>query len=163
MGIAFGTLQCGLARAPSAVMTPEILETRWARHAAALSAIRRRVFVEEQGVPIALELDDLDQAAWHLLALVDGVTPVGTARLLDDGHIGRMAVLPAWRGQGIGTSLLRHAIQMAQADGRRAFLHAQCSAIPFYERLGFRAEGPVFLDAGIAHRLMRLSNSVSRR
>lgn len=142
-------------------MTLEILETRWIEHASELSAIRREVFVEEQGVPIALELDALDNAARHLLAVVDGVTPVGTARLLEDGHIGRMAVLCAWRGQGIGTSLLRHAVQLAQADGQSAFLHAQCSAIPFYERLGFRAEGPVFLDAGIAHRLMRLTSTVS--
>jgi predicted GNAT family N-acyltransferase len=142
-------------------MTPEILETHWTKHASELAEIRRRVFVEEQGVPIALELDALDQAARHLLAFADRVRPVGTVRLLDDGHIGRMAVLPAWRGQGIGTSLLRHAIQMAKADGQRAFLHAQCRAITFYRRLGFHAEGPVFLDAGIAHRLMRLPDTVS--
>lgn len=138
-------------------MKLEIITTDWPRDAGTLRAIRERVFVEEQGVPMELELDGLDPGARHLIAIVDEDLPVGTARLLDDGHVGRMAVLPAWRGRGIGTALLRRAVELAIAGGRpHAFLHAQCAAIPFYERLGFRAEGPVFLDAGIEHRLMRL-------
>jgi predicted GNAT family N-acyltransferase len=137
-------------------MTMQILVTDWDTHAAALMAIREQVFIDEQGVPRELEHDAYDLTALHLLALIDQAIPVGTARLLEDGHIGRMAVIRAWRGQGIGSALLRELVAVATGRGQsEPFLHAQCAAIPFYERYGFRAEGPVFMDAGIAHRLMR--------
>lgn len=138
-------------------MTLEIRPASWARDAEALTAIRFRVFVEEQAVPEDLELDGEDAGAAHWLALSDG-KPVGTLRLLRDGHIGRLAVLSEARGQGIGSALLdaalRHAREQAQ---REVYLHAQVHALVFYERRHFRAEGPEFLDAGILHRLMRLS------
>jgi predicted GNAT family N-acyltransferase len=133
-----------------------VIHTDWAADGPTLLAIRHRVFVDEQAVPPELEHDAHDATAGHLLALVDD-TPVGTARMLPGGHIGRMAVLAEWRGQGIGTTLLRSLLELAESQGIRSpYLHAQCSAIGFYERLGFRAEGPEFLDAGIAHRLMRI-------
>lgn len=137
-------------------MTLQILATDWDTHAAELMAVREQVFIHEQGVPRELEHDAYDLAALHLVAQIDQSIPVGTARLLEDGHIGRMAVIRAWRGQGIGSALLRELITIAAERGQsQPFLHAQCTAIPFYERLGFRAEGAVFMDAGIAHRLMR--------
>lgn len=145
-------------------MSVRLIRTDWASEGPALLAVRHRVFVEEQGVPLALEHDEHDASATHLLALVDGDGPVGAARMLDDGQIGRMAVLAEWRGQGIGTAMLRELLDLAADQGIGApFLHAQCRAIGFYKRLGFQAQGPEFLDAGIPHRLMRIPESQSKR
>jgi predicted GNAT family N-acyltransferase len=136
-------------------MTVSIQAVTWAEAADALLAIRHAVFVDEQGVPVELEHDQHDAAALHLLATLADGTPVGTARLLADGHIGRMAVIAPCRGRGIGSRLLRELLRHARDQGLiRVFLHAQCSAIPFYERHGLHAEGAVFDDAGIDHRRM---------
>ncbi|NAZ38290.1 GNAT family N-acetyltransferase [Rubellimicrobium sp. CFH 75288] len=120
-------------------------------------AIRRRVFIEEQGVAEALEIDGLDGEAIHLLAR-EGGRAIGTARLLlrgEVGKIGRVAVLPEARGRGAGAALMEAALEVLRARGaRQARLGSQVHAIPFYERLGFRAEGPVYDDAGIPHRDM---------
>jgi predicted GNAT family N-acyltransferase len=103
---------------------------------------------------VELEWDEFDASAHHLLAMVDGVA-AGTGRLLPDGHIGRMAVLRAWRGQGVGSALLAELMRIAAARGlRRVMLNAQVQAVPFYLRHGFQAEGDEFPDAGIAHRRM---------
>ncbi len=120
---------------------------------ARLSDIRRRVFIEEQGVPEALEWDDEDTAARHFLARADG-QPAGCARLLPDGRIGRMAVLPPWRGHGIGSALLAHCEQAARAQGlTEVRLSAQLQALDFYLRGGYEpVMAHVYLDAGIPHR-----------
>jgi len=132
----------------------------------AVFAIRMTVFVEEQGVPAEEELDAYDVTAAHFLARsVTDPTPsgiVGTARLLDKGHgigkIGRVAVLREYRGKGIGALLMRRIEQDARAAGyTELILEAQCYAIPFYEKLGYIAEGDIFLDCDIEHRLMRKS------
>jgi predicted GNAT family N-acyltransferase len=138
-------------------MNVVIRQVTWDSHEAELYRIRHVVFVVEQGVPVELERDAHDPQALHLLALTADGRPVGTARMLADGHIGRMAVLRAWRNQGIGSALLERLVQLARQQGRSSvFLHAQCQAEPFYARLGFVAEGAVFQDAGIDHRCMRL-------
>lgn len=125
------------------------------RDGAAIRRIREMVFIHEQRVPAELEWDGLDEDAAHVLAELSNGTPVGTARLLVDGHIGRVAVLPAWRGVGVGTSLLKTLLDVAREQGhRRVFLGAQIPAIGFYERLGFMSYGEEFMDAGIAHRHM---------
>ncbi|WP_163558921.1 GNAT family N-acetyltransferase [Halomonas sp. NO4] len=135
----------------------EIQEGSWAELGAPASEIRRVVFIEEQQVPREEEWDGRDDACRHFLARLDG-TPVGTARLLPDAHIGRVAVLAEARGRGIGVALMQAAIDAARRDGHPAVeLAAQTHALPFYERLGFQAFGGEFLDAGIAHRNMRLS------
>jgi ElaA protein len=126
-------------------------------------ALRRRVFIEEQGVSEADEVDDRDGEAIHLLATVAGC-PVGSARLLiegDTGKIGRVCVLAEARGKGIGAALIRAAVaDLAAMPGvSRAKLGAQVHALGFYERLGFVAVGPVYLDAGIEHRDMVLGLS----
>ncbi len=127
----------------------------WPEHSATLLAIRFAVFVREQGVPPELEHDEHDAAALHLLASDVEGKPIGTARMLADGHIGRMAVLPPWRGHGVGSVLLRELLRIADQRGHRhVFLHAQCSAEGFYRRLGFAPVGEVFDDAGIDHRQM---------
>ncbi len=84
--------------------------------------------------------------------------PLGTGRLLPDGHIGRMAVIAPWRGRGVGDAILRTLVEAGAERGHGQLrLNAQLSAIGFYERLGFEALGPVFDDAGIPHRAMRLT------
>jgi predicted GNAT family N-acyltransferase len=138
-------------------MTFTIEPARWPADRPALSQVRETVFVHEQGVPLALEWDEQDATARHLLARDAAGRPIGTGRLLPDGHIGRMAVLPAWRGRGVGTALLLGLLDAARMSGlTEVVLNAQCSALPFYERQGFTAEGPIFDDAGIPHRRMRL-------
>lgn len=127
----------------------------WQQLAEQAAAVRHEVFVQEQQVPIELELDEDDAVAVHALAL-DGATAMGTGRLLPDAHIGRMAVLAAYRGQGVGTQLLMALVNESQRRGDRwVVLAAQCQAQGFYRRHGFVAEGEVFLDAGIQHVLMR--------
>lgn len=121
-------------------------------------AVRMEVFVGEQQVPPEEEMDELDDAAVHVLALLDG-QPVGTGRLiLEDGgtaRIGRMAVLQPFRGRGLGGAILRRLMDLArERDVRVVRLAGQLHAIPFYEHFGFVAYGDVFLDAGIEHRMM---------
>jgi len=121
-------------------------------------AIRMEVFVEEQQVPAELELDDYDNVATHLLLTEDG-TPLATARLVDKhgiAKIGRVAVVKAARGRGLGLRVMRAVLEEARSQGfAEAMLDSQTYAIPFYEKLGFAAEGEEFDDAGIPHRLMR--------
>ena len=120
--------------------------------------LRRRVFIEEQGVSEADELDDLDAVSMHLLVRVDG-KPVGTARVVSkdkDAKIGRVCVLKTHRSKGLGAMLIREALHIAKSDPTksRAVLGAQTHAIKFYEGLGFAAFGPEYDDAGIPHRDM---------
>lgn len=121
-------------------------------------SIRQEVFVEEQGVDPMLEIDDYDYIAWHVLARVGG-TPVGTARLVTvDAYvakIGRVAVLPDYRGRGIASAMVQLVSEYAKRESRNTLvLDSQLTAMPLYERLGFVAEGEPFLDAGIIHRRM---------
>lgn len=123
---------------------------------AACLRLRRTVFIEEQGVSEAEEVDGLDADCVHLLASDDGV-PVGTARILlkgDLAKIGRVCVLPSHRGTGLGAALIRRALEEMQGNATTAKLGAQVHALGFYEALGFTAIGPVYDDAGIPHRDM---------
>jgi predicted GNAT family N-acyltransferase len=128
-------------------------------------AVRRAVFIEEQAVPESLEVDEHDgdpvrvTTALHVLARA-GAVPAATGRLLlasDQGnaHIGRVAVLAAYRGRGLGTAVMEALHVLARERGFTGItLAAQLHAIGFYERLGYAARGEVFLDAGIEHRWM---------
>ena len=129
----------------------------WNTDRAALSAIRREVFVVEQRVPEEEEWDDMDIRCRHVIALtVDGAA-IGTGRLLPDQRIGRMAVLKAWRERGVGSALLAELIAMAREDGHReSRLHAQTHAMVFYRKHGYAAVGGEFIEAGIPHVEMRL-------
>ena len=105
---------------------------------------------------MALEWDGEDARAFHLLAVSDGGDPIATARLLATGQIGRMAVLPAWRGRGVGRAMLIRLLEHIERNHLPSpFLHAQTSALGFYAKLGFVAEGERFMDAGIPHVHMR--------
>jgi predicted GNAT family N-acyltransferase len=137
--------------------TPAIALTR---DIATCLALRREVFIEEQGVSEADEVDGLDGGALHLLAFV-GETPVGTARLLvkgQTGKIGRVCVRGTARGTGLGAGLIRAALDVLreQPGVTEAALGAQSHATGFYEKLGFRVVGDEFMDAGMAHRHMVL-------
>jgi len=118
--------------------------------------IRREVFIEEQQVPEELELDEYDATALHFIAL-DGMHPVATARvLLKEGgktaKIGRVAVLKQARGSGIGKNLMQFLEKAPDLAHVSSFvLEAQTHALAFYERLGYRAHGEEFMDAGIPH------------
>ena len=136
-------------------MTLQVVETQ---DIAACRALRRVVFIEEQGVSLADEVDGRDGEARHLLAVLDGVA-VGTARLLSEGavgKIGRVCVLAHLRGQGVGAALIRAAVGLfGDAPGiRKVKLGAQTHALAFYEQFGFLAVGEVYQDAGMPHRDM---------
>lgn len=127
----------------------------WDQARAHAAPIRFAVFVEEQGVPREIELDELDEACVHAVAF-EGARAVATGRLLPDGHIGRMAVLKPWRGRGIGALMLSNLIQCAKARGdAEVVLSAQVHAVPFYRAHGFMEEGAPFMEAGIPHQNMR--------
>lgn len=126
----------------------------WNVDRGALRAVREQVFVREQAVPVELEWDDFDPLCQHVVAEVAG-RAIGTGRLLPDGHIGRMAVLESWRGQGVGSALLEALLQIARDRGiRRVSLNAQSRAVAFYRRHAFVTEGKEFIEAGIPHRSM---------
>ncbi|MFF4584517.1 GNAT family N-acetyltransferase [Streptomyces sp. NPDC001388] len=134
-------------------------------------AVRKEVFVREQGVPEDLEYDEHDAGAVHVLAVREDGVPLGTGRLLYGeaaaartggdpavGSLGRLAVAREARGLGVGVALVRAIEEAAHARGLAAVdLHAQTQALGFYERLGYEAYGPEDMEAGIAHRSMRRS------
>lgn len=127
----------------------------------AVLALRIEVFVDEQKCPADEEPDAYDAHARHLMAVDNGVV-VGCARVIDKGDrhakVGRVAVRRDRRGTGIGALVMRAALDALTGEGcRMVSLEAQVPVIAFYERLGFVADGPVYLDAGIPHRHMERS------
>ena len=130
----------------------------WEEGSLELAAIRRQVFVIEQHVPEDLEWDGIDPQCSHVLARDLAGRPIGTGRLLPDGHIGRMAVLAPWRGTGVGGAMLDALIAMArEARHSAAVLNAQVYVMPFYAKYGFVPVGEEFMEAGIPHHAMRLT------
>ena len=124
----------------------------WTDASSEAKAVRETVFVREQNVPADLELDELDASSLHALAFDSAGKVLGTGRLLPDGHIGRMAVLPAARGQGTGRAILDALSEAARERGHEVIrLNAQIQAVSFYQKYGFTSEGEAFLDAGIPH------------
>ncbi|TFH69000.1 GNAT family N-acetyltransferase [Gammaproteobacteria bacterium LSUCC0057] len=124
----------------------------WRDDSEILLAVRIAVFVAEQGVPLALEVDHHDARADHWLVRSADGAAIGCARLLEDGKIGRLAVLKQWRGRGIATQLMAAIEAFARRRGcTKLQLGAQLQALEFYRRLGYREYGKPFDDAGIAH------------
>ena len=137
-----------------------ILIQSWQEAAKAAFAIRQKVFIEEQGVPEDLEVDEFDPLATHALAFQKSQC-IGTGRLVSleekCGQIGRMAVLPRYRNTGVGRAILEGLVEHAQSVGMESLiLHSQVAAIPFYEKHGFEAQGDTYDEAGIPHRNMIL-------
>jgi predicted GNAT family N-acyltransferase len=134
-----------------------IKQVTWATHETQLRLIREQVFILEQHVPSVLEWDDLDAGATHLLAFNQQAQVIACARLLDNGTIGRIAVLLEKRGMGIGSALLQTAINICKQQSLKAVtLSAQTHAIVFYQKAGFVIVSDVYLDANIPHVDMQL-------
>jgi predicted GNAT family N-acyltransferase len=128
----------------------------WEQARVHASPVRFTVFVEEQGVPRDIELDEYDPVSVHAVVFEDEM-PIATGRLLPDGHIGRMAVLKNWRNRGIGGLMLTRLLERAKERGEpEVALSAQIHAVPFYRAHGFVEEGSEYLEAGIRHQAMRL-------
>jgi predicted GNAT family N-acyltransferase len=128
----------------------------WEQAQPSAGPLRFAIFVDEQNVPSGIELDDQDEHCVHAVAFdVDG-KPIGTGRLLPDGHIGRMAVVKEWRRRGIGAEILEALMAEARKRGHaEVVVSAQLQAAEFYREHGFAAEGKVYPEAGILHQTMR--------
>ena len=127
-----------------------------------IQRVRRAVFIEEQHIPERDEWDEMDLVAVNALAYAAAASAkrdaVGTGRLEPTGKIGRVAVLPQYRGTGAGIAVMQRLVELAAERGfTEVYLNAQTYARGFYERLGFRAEGPEFDEVGIPHQRMRRS------
>ncbi|CAJ1949741.1 unnamed protein product [Cylindrotheca closterium] len=129
-------------------------------------AMRNQVFIQEQNVPIEIEMDSYDETALHILATYQG-QPCGAARLVvsedtKTGKIGRVCVLNSHRRKGIGRKIMEHSIQELRrilGTGNKAQLGAQTHALKFYESMGFGlVPGEEYMAAGgVPHRDMELT------
>jgi predicted GNAT family N-acyltransferase len=145
------------AYTPIEIVDYRIADGDWAQLAPEAMAVREKVFIREQGVPAAIERDTNDAVCRHVLAFDATGHPIGTGRLLPDGHIGRLAVLKEWRGRGVGAALFERLLELARTAGlQRLELNAQTHAAGFYERYGFRKEGTEFFEAGLPHIAMTI-------
>ena len=134
--------------------TIQVSLARWERDRAAIRSVRNTVFTVEQGISENVDFDGRDHECVHVLAHTEGKT-IGTARMLPDGHVGRIAVHEAWRGRGVGTRLVEYLTEVARDQGfSEIHLHSQAHATAFYSRLGFETRGEPFIEAGIEHVLM---------
>jgi predicted GNAT family N-acyltransferase len=132
----------------------------WSEALSFARPVREEVFIEEQRVPRGLEWDEWDKRSDHAVACDAKGRAIGTARLLPDGRIGRMAVLREWRRRGVGAALMEALLQKARGQSlSRVTLHAQTHATGFYRRFGFSERGGEFLEAGIPHVEMTLELS----
>jgi len=130
----------------------------WPGDEAAIRVVREAVFVDEQQVPAELEWDGLDAGCLQVVARSRDGRTIGTARMMNDGRIGRMAVLAAWRRRGVGRAMLETLIEAARRRGLpRVHLASQTHAVPFYAGSGFVVDGEEFMEAGIPHRHMSLA------
>ena len=124
----------------------------WHNDSAALKLVREAVFIREQGISVELEWDGLDAECVHVLAADTVLHPIGTARLLPNGTIGRMAVLKEWRRQGVGTALMEQLLDEARnREISQLTLNAQLYVTSLYRKFGFKPVGEEFIEAGIPH------------
>lgn len=129
-----------------------VSEAKFEEREAEIRVIRTAVFSEEQGIDPAIDFDGNDAQCLHVIAKSATGSTVGTARMFADGHIGRMAVLQAYRGQGIGRAMLETLVSAAARRGlKQVYLNSQVHAVGFYEALGFEKGGEPFMEAGIEH------------
>lgn len=139
------------------MITAKRVETEKEREDAFL--IRQKVFVQEQDVPVDLELDEHDQSAIHFVAY-DGEEPIGAGRIRvpEPGisKVERVCILSQYRGKHLGNLMMEKMEFYAKEAGLKTVkLNAQSYAIPFYEKLQYKITSPEFLDAGIPHRAMQ--------
>lgn len=130
----------------------------WSNGQPLLRLVREAVFMVEQGVSAEMEWDGLDEACQHALALSATGDAIGCGRISPEGHIGRIAVLPAWRGKRVGSSLLESLLGYARSQHYvQVDLSAQIQAVPFYWHFDFIEVGEIFMDANMPHIKMQLS------
>lgn len=130
---------------------------RWQDGEPLLKSIREAVFICEQGVPAELEWDGLDEGCRHALAISHQGDAIGCGRMLANGHIGRIAVLPQWRKQKVGTAIMEALLDYARThDYPQVDVDAQTYAVPFYQKFDFAKRGETFMDAGLPHIKMYL-------
>jgi len=128
------------------------LTTDWNSSKDQLTFVRKQVFIIEQGIDPRDEWDDKDEDAVHFVSFGTTAVPTGTCRLTEEGQLGRLAVLQAYRHQGYGEMLLNKAIKVAREMGiRKVFLNAQADSQTFYEKQSFKTDGKMFLSAGKMH------------
>lgn len=125
-------------------------------------AIRRAVFVQEQHIDEALEIDQVTPATWHYVLYDDAGQAVATARMTPTDaqqlHVQRVATLKAARGQGYARAILKAMIKTAQSQHyQQLVLGAQVTAQRFYTQLGFEPVGAHFMEAGLEHQEMVLT------
>ena len=121
------------------------------QYAHEIKNIRNNVFTNEQHIDEDMDFDGQDRDAVHVLVVCKGKY-VGVGRMLNDGHIGRLAVLKEYRGRGLGAKLVLTLIKEAKNIGiRRVYLGAQKHAVGFYEKLGFSAYGEPYTEVNIEH------------
>lgn len=131
--------------------------TSWHDGEPLLRSVREAVFIREQAIPEELEWDGLDETSRHALALSHRGDAIGCGRIQANGHVGRIAVLPQWRKQKVGTAIMEALLDYARAhDYKQVDVDAQTYAVPFYRGFEFVEEGEVFMDAGLPHIKMRL-------
>ena len=136
-----------------------VKEVDFAQHLEVLKNIRTEVFIKEQHVPVELEWDEFDGDATHIQAYYNNI-PVGTARLINNELIGRMAVLKTYRGLGVGKKMLEFLMTLAHKKGMNTIqLSAQKHAVEFYKKYGFEICSDEYLDAGIPHYTMRYTKA----
>lgn len=129
-----------------------VSEARFEQREAEIRVIRTAVFTEEQGIDPEIDFDGSDPQCLHVIAKSATGSTVGTARMFDDGHVGRMAVLQAYRRRGIGRAMLEALMAAADKRGlKQVYLNSQVQVIDFYQALGFEKTGEPFMEAGIEH------------
>ncbi len=135
--------------------TLEVAIGEWGVDEAAIRSVRHAVFSDEQGISRALDFDGRDPDCVQVIARLGDGEVLGTARMLPDGHVGRLAVHAPWRGRGVGTRMVECLTEAARERGIESiYLHSQASATEFYHRLGYAIRGEPFMEAGIEHVLM---------
>ena len=134
----------------------DVKSVSFANDEASIRFIRNSVFSGDQGIDPGLDFDGNDPEAIHVIAFADD-NAVGTGRMLDDGHIGRVAVLAQYRGRGIGSEIVKCLMDEAARGGYpRVYLGSQKHACEFYTKLGFTAYGDVYIEVDIEHILMEI-------
>lgn len=133
-------------------MTIQITLANWHTQQHAARLVREQVFVTEQQIPLEMGMDETDDLCLHAVATDASGQPIGTGRLLPDGHIGRLAVVASARGNRVGAALLQRLMQAAKERGDQCVIvNAMVQVAGFYERFGFKAISKEYVEAGIPH------------
>ncbi len=131
-----------------------VFQTQYIKDGGRIRSVRHKVFVEGQNVPEDIEIDGKDPECYHVLLTKNDI-PIGTGRMEQDGHIGRIAVLEEYRGMNFGTMIMNKLEEIAVMNGiMTVYLNSQKQAIPFYMKLGYETVGDDFIEAGIEHKKM---------